>query len=285
MSSRASSVLVAGGTGVLGARIVDRLVRAGHDVFATTRRPERTASIEACGATALLMDALVPADVTRAVETSRPDLIIHELTDLAEFDFGGNARLRVEGTANLVAAAHACGVDHMIAQSIAWAYEPGEGLADETVPLARAEDGSPAFGSVESLEEAVLSLGRGVVLRYGMLYGPGTWYSPEGGAFHRRAREGEVVATTAWTSFVHVEDATDATVAALTWPRGVVNVVDDAATHVDEWGPALVAVAGGVVSSISARAEGRAASNARARSLGWKPRHPSWRESWSQDYE
>jgi nucleoside-diphosphate-sugar epimerase len=285
MSSHTSRVLVAGGTGVLGARIVRRLVEVGHHVFATTRRTERTASIEEDGATPLLMDALVPGDVTRAVEAARPDVIIHELTDLAALDFAASARLRVEGTANLVAAADASGVDHMIAQSIAWAYEPGDGPADETVPLARAEDGSPAFAAIESLEAAVRSLGHGVVLRYGMLYGPGTWYAPKDGMYYRRAREGEVEATTAWTSFVHVDDAAEATVEALAWPPGVVNIVDDAPTHVDEWGPALVTAAGGVVSSLSVRAEGRTASNALAKSLGWNPRHPSWRDSWAQDYE
>lgn len=263
--------------------MVNRLVRAGHEVCATTRRADREPLVTASGAKPVVMDALVADDVTRAVEVSAPDVIIHELTDLASLDFAGNARLRVEGTANLAAAAAAHGVEHLVAQSIAWVYEPGEGPAEETAPLARTADGAAAFPSVEALEEAVLGLRNGVVLRYGLLYGPDTWYAPDGDAY-RRAAEGEVVATTAWTSFVHVDDAAEATVDALTWPAGVVNVVDDAPAHVEEWGPRLVAFAGGSVRSISARAEGRTASNARARSLGWTPRHPSWRDSWLEEF-
>lgn len=275
-------ILVAGGSGVLGSRVVNLLVRAGHEVSATTRRSDREPLIAASGAKPVVMDALVAEDVARAVEVSAPEAIIHELTDLADLDFAGNARLRVDGTANLVAAARAHGVEHMVAQSIAWVYEPGEGPAEEATPLARTADGAPAFPSVEALEEAVLGLRHGVVLRYGLLYGPGTWYATDGDAY-RRAAEGEVAATTGWTSFVHADDAAEATVDdALTWPAGVVNVVDDAPAHVEEWGPRLVALAGGSVRSISARAEGRAASNARARSLGWTPRHPSWRDSWSE---
>ena len=276
-------ILVAGGSGVLGSRVVNLLVRAGHEVWATTRRGDREPLIAASGAKPVVMDALVAEEVDRAVEVSAPEAIIHELTDLAGSDFAGNARLRVDGTANLVAAARAHGVEHMIAQSIAWMYEPGEGPADETVPLARTSDGASAFPSVEALEESVLGLRHGVALRYGILYGPGTWYAADGDIY-RRAAGGEVVATTAWTSFVHADDAAEATVAALGWPAGVVNVVDDAPTHVEEWGPRLVAVAGGTARSISARAEGRAASNARARSLGWTPRHPSWRDSWLEEF-
>ncbi len=274
-------ILVAGGSGVLGARVVDRLVRAQHVVFATTRRRERAPAIESRGATPVLMDALVPDQVERAVEVAEPDVVVHQLTDLASFDFAGNARLRVEGTAHLVDAARSHGVTRMIAESVSWAYQPGEGPADETVPLARNAEGAPAFAAVELLESAVRSLDDGVVLRYGILYGPGTWYAPEGELF-RNAGKGEVVATTAWTSFVHVDDAADATVAALTWPPGLVNIVDDASTHVDEWAPRLVEHAGGTVSSITSLTEGRGASNARARSLGWTPAHPTWRDAWQR---
>jgi nucleoside-diphosphate-sugar epimerase len=271
-------VLVAGGSGVLGSAVVSRLVRDGHRVFATTRRQERMAAIRAQGAEPVVMDALDPSSTRHAVDASAPDAIVHQLTDLAGADFAANARLRVEGTANLVAAAQAHGIDRMVAQSISWAYEPGSSPADERVPLARdPRDGSPGFAAIEALESAVLRLAHGVVLRYGLLYGPGTWYASDGDMWARAAR-GEVAATTAWTSFVHVDDAADAAVAALSWPRGIVNVVDDEPTHVDEWGPLLVSAAGATVSSISARAEGRAARNDKARALGWVPRHPSWRE-------
>lgn len=269
-------ILVAGATGVLGSRVVRGLSSVGHVVYGTSRRPERAAALGA-GATGLVMDALDRASVEAAFEEARPEAVVHLLTDLARSDFGANARLRVEGTANLVAAASAAGVGRMVAESIAWAYEPGETPAGEDEPLARdAATGEAAFASVEALEAAVLGLPEGVVLRCGLLYGPGTWYGPSGDQV-AALRAGRFVATTAWTSFVQVDDAAEATLAALSWPAGAYNVVDDEPAHVREWGPLLAEAAGvpGVVPA--ARSEGRPASNARAKALGWEPRHPSWR--------
>jgi nucleoside-diphosphate-sugar epimerase len=255
------------------------LVSAGHEVFGTTRRSDRVHQLDAVGVVGIVMDALDRESVGRAIGASAPDAVVHQLTDLSGSDFAGNARLREEGTANLVDAARDGGVTRMVAQSISWAYEPGAVPATEDEPLARdPATGLPRFASIETLEHSVLSLPHGVVLRYGLFYGPGTWYAADGPEA-ARARAGVVAATTAWTSFVHVDDAADATVAALGWPPGVVNVVDDDPTHVDEWGPLYVEAAGGTVASITARADGRSADNSRARALGWVPEHRSWRAS------
>jgi nucleoside-diphosphate-sugar epimerase len=272
-------ILVAGATGVLGARLIRELAAAGHHVFGTTRRPDRLRQLAAAGTSGIVMDALDRESVEAAVDQSAPDAVIHELTDLAGFDFAGNARLRVEGTDNLVEACARSGVTRMVAQSISWAYEPGPEPASEDTPLAHdPATGASLFASIESLERAVLGLPEGVVLRYGLFYGPGTWYAADGPEA-ARARGGAVMATTAWTSFVHIDDAERATIAALGWHRGIVNIVDDDPTHVAEWGPLYIEAAGGTNATIDARAEGRAADNGRARQLGWTPAHASWRIS------
>jgi nucleoside-diphosphate-sugar epimerase len=240
------------------------------------------------------MDAFDRTSVEQAVEQSAPQAVIHELTDLAGFDFAGNAQLRIDGTENLVAACEGAGVTRMVAQSISWTYEPGPDPASEDTPLARdPTTGVPLFAAVEALEQAVLRLPEGVVLRYGLFYGPGTWYACDGPEA-ARAREGVVAATTARTSFIHIDDAVSATIAALGWPPGAVNVVDDDPTDVAERGPLYIEAAGGTSGTsgtggtsgtsgtsaiIDARAEGRTADNARARALGWRPAHPSWRDS------
>jgi nucleoside-diphosphate-sugar epimerase len=250
---------------------------AGHEVVGTTRRADRVRALEEAGASGVIMDALDRPSVIQAVRRAAPDAVIHELTDLASFDFASNARLRIEGTTNLVDAAAGVGVTRMVAQSISWAYRPGETPASEEEPLAMDPDtGAPRSPSIEALEAAVLGLSEGVILRYGLLYGPGTWYAPDGPAA-ADARQGTIMATTRKTSFVHVDDAAEATTAALTWPAGVVNIVDDDPTDVNEWGPLYIEAIGGAVASIGARAEGRAADNSRARALGWRPAHPTWR--------
>lgn len=271
-------ILVAGATGVLGSRVVVRLLEAGHDVYGTSRSARRAEALGG-GAVGLVMDALDPQSVERAVDEAQPDAIIHELTDLAQADFGANARLRVDGTRNLVDVARRRGVARMVAQSISWAYRPSPSPASEDEPFATdPATGEALFPSIEALEDAVRSLPDGVVLRYGLLYGPGTWYSPDGDQVEA-LRAGRFVATTAWTSFVHVDDAADATVAALGWPPGAYNIVDDEPTHVSEWGPLLAVAAGRPGLEVEARAEGRSASNLRARELGWTPRHATWRRS------
>ncbi|MEE6257252.1 NAD-dependent epimerase/dehydratase family protein [Plantactinospora sonchi] len=273
-----SRILVAGASGLLGSAVVRALVAAGHEVHGTTRRADRLPLIERLGGRGIVMDALDRASVDAALAVAAPNIVIHELTDLAGFDFAANNRLRVEGTANLVGSMLAHGVPRLVAQSISWAYRPGPTTAGEQEPFATVpETGAPAFEAVEILEREVARVPHGVALRYGLLYGPGTWYAPDGEQT-ARARRGRIEATTAWTSWVHVDDAVEATVLALDWPPGPVNIVDDDPAQVDDWGPRYAHAAGyRGTPTISSRAPGRAASNALARSLGWLPRHPTWR--------
>ena len=184
-----------------------------------------------------------------------PDAVVHQLTDLSATDSAANARLRIHGTRNLVDAAHAAGVRRMVAQSIAWAYAPGDGPAAEDVaarPGGRAA--APAtIDGVAALEAAVGELPAGVVLRYGLLYGPGTWYAP-GARCTVEARAGRLPADDDVTSFLHVDDAATAAADALEWPPGPVNVCDDEPAAGREWVPALCAEIGAPSARPSARA-------------------------------
>ena len=191
-------VFLAGAAGAIGRRLVPLLLEAGHSVIGTTRYGEKAAELKARGITAVVVDVYDAAATREAVMRARPDVVIHQLTDLPkELDpnrpaaFGGNTRLRVEGTPNLVAAALAAGVRRLIAQSIAFAYAPGREPHAETDPLNSAEGDTPAAVTargVRSLEAAVLDAQglEGIVLRYGRLWGPGTWNAaPNGrGALH-----------------------------------------------------------------------------------------------------
>lgn len=269
-------ILLAGAAGAIGRRLVPLLVAGGHEVVGTTRRPERVHAIAGLGARGALLDAYDRENVERVMEAVEPDAVIHQLTDLAALDFAGNARVRIEGTRNLVDAALACGVERMVAQSIAWVVAPGTTPATEDEPLA--EDATPG---VRELEAAVAEVPVGVVLRYGMLYGPGTWFARDG-AHADSARKGGLGATAEVTGFVHVDDAAAAAVDALAWSAGVVNVVDDEPARAEEWMPAFAAAVGAPPPAIPAfESPGRPISNARARSLGWVPRHASWREGFA----
>ncbi|MFF3923006.1 NAD-dependent epimerase/dehydratase family protein [Paenibacillus lactis] len=274
-------IFVAGATGVIGRLLLPQLLRAGHEVTGMTQSRERGSMIERLGARAVVADALDRERVMEAVASVKPDAIIHQLTSLSQWNLEDNARIRRDGTRNLVDAALASGVPLMIAQSISWAYEPGDSPASESEAL---DIGAPdprgmTVDGVSALEQAVSEMPRHVILRYGMLYGPGTWYD-RGGIMAKRILHQEVPATEAVTSFLHVEDAANAAALALEWPSGVYNIVDDEPSKGTEWLPAYADALGAPMPVLR---EGRApwergASNAKARGqLGWVPRYPTWR--------
>jgi nucleoside-diphosphate-sugar epimerase len=209
-------VFLAGATGVLGSRMIPPLVEHGHAVTAMTRRPGLTSTLGALGAEPVVADAYDAETVTAAMLAARPDVVVHQLTDLAGADSGANARLRIHGTRNLVDAARAAGARRIVAQSVCWCYEAGDDPADETVGLdlwANEPRRTTVLG-VAALESAVFDIPEWVVLRYGQLYGPGTWYAPDG-ARADDARAGRLRADGDVSSFVHVEDAAAAAVDAL----------------------------------------------------------------------
>jgi nucleoside-diphosphate-sugar epimerase len=225
-------IFVAGASGVIGRRLTPLLVAAGHGVTGTTRSAERAGELTALGVEAVVVDIFDGNALRDAVVRVRPDVVIHQLTDLPQvFDparlavvLQRNTRLRIEGTANLVAAAQAAGVRRLIAQSIAFAYADGPEPHAESDPIASAEGEQPSAVTargVRALEGAVLNTPgiAGIVLRYGRLYGPGTWFE----AAHGRGP-------------LHVDAAAHAALLAVTrGAAGVYNIAeDDGALTVDK---------------------------------------------------
>ncbi|WNV87803.1 NAD(P)-dependent oxidoreductase [Umezawaea sp. Da 62-37] len=273
-------IFLAGATGAIGKRLVPVLVEAGHQVIGTTRTDAGVLALRDLGAVGVRVDAFDRDGIAVAVAAAAPDVVVHQLTALSGDSAVDNARLRVEGTRNLVDAAKAAGVRRVVAQSISWAYEPGDKPADERTPLDLSAEGPRAVsvGGVHALETAVAEVDEHVVLRFGTFYGPGTWYSRDD-LFGRKFREGGFTATAGVSSFIHVDDAAAATAAALTWATGPVNVVDDEPATGYEWTPVFARAVGAPEPATGDGAAGweRGADNTLARLRGWNPRYPSWR--------
>jgi nucleoside-diphosphate-sugar epimerase len=277
-----------------------------------TRRESKRAMLHELGAVPVVADALDPDQVAEAIDSARPDEIVHQLTAIGEIDmrhmdrsFASTNRLRTEGTDHLLAAGQAVGVRRFVAQSHIASYARTGGAvkteedAFDTTP-ARKVRGNLA--AIRHLEEAVLGARwtEGIVLRYGHFYGPGTSMAPGGQVpeLVRRRRFPLVGDGGAVWSFIHVADAAEATAAAVEHgSRGIYNVVDDDPARVAEWLPVLAQTLGAkpplrvplVVGRLLAGEAGavmmtelRGASNAKAkRELAWRPAHPSWRQGFA----
>ena len=305
-------VFVAGGTGVIGRRLVPQLVARGHQVTATTTDPAKLGLLERMGADGVVMDGLDAASVGEAVAKARPDTIVHQMTgispahagkpDMKHFDrwFAPTVRLRTEGTDHLLSAAEAAGVSHVVAQGYAsWnGIREGGWVKTEEDPLDPMEGtgAQPVMEALRHVEEAVRKAG-GAVMRYGGFYGPGA--SDDQVELVRKRQYPLVGGGAGHSSWVHLDDAASATVLAVEQgARGVFNVVDDEPAPASEWLPYLAKCAGakppmrvpkwlarmlaGEVVVIT-MTEGRGFSNTKAkRELGWEPRYPSWRQGFRE---
>ena len=180
------TIFVAGATGAIGSRLVAMLVSRGHRVFGMTRSQQAAGTLASVGALPVICDVFDVPELHAAMQRVGPNIVVHQLTDLPrgldanrmEEGIRRNARIRSEGTENLVAAAVAGGANHIVAQSIAWAYAPGNPPHTEESPLDEGAQGLRAVSvrGIIALEKAVLNTPslRGTVLRYGQIYGPGT---------------------------------------------------------------------------------------------------------------
>lgn len=264
----------------MGRQLVPLLVEAGHEVVVGTRSAQNVKTLQTQGAKGVLLDVFDREAVAAAIGEAAPQAIFHQLTALAGGSPVDNARIRREGTRNLVDAALRAGVTRMVAQSISWAYEPGTGPAVEATPL---DTGAPdpravSVGGITALESAVAEIDRHVVLRYGTFYGPSTWYAPADFIAGKLA-DGALPANDGVSSFVHVHDAAQAALQALDWPNGPVNIVDDEPAAAHEWVPVLARELNRPVPERTSGGAGweRGADNTLARSLGWRPARPTWR--------
>jgi nucleoside-diphosphate-sugar epimerase len=306
----ASRVFVAGAAGAIGRPLVRQLVAAGHQVTGMTRHDDRAAEIRAAGADAAVCDVFDRAALDAAVLAARPEVVVGELTSLpARIDprradtYPATNRLRTEGTANLIAAARAAGAGRFVAQSIAFVYAPvGPRVVDESAPVLEGASGhlGEAMQAMVDCERQVMAID-GLVLRYGYFYGPRTSFAREGTMaedVHKR-RFPIVGSGEGRMSFVQIEDAASATVAACErGGPGVYNVCDDEPARMRDWIPVYAEVIGAkrplrvprwLVRVVAGRTiaqmatELRGASNEKAkRELGWMPGHPSWRQGFAQ---
>jgi len=306
-------VFVAGASGAIGKPLVRQLVAGGHEVTGMTRREERAAEIRAAGASAVVCDVFDREALAAAMREAAPEAVVHMLTALPDrIDFkaddplGPTNRVRTEGTRNLIEAARAAGARRMIAESVAFLYAPrGDWVKDEDAPMFKGAPG-PFGGAVDALADLERQVRGaegidGLVLRFGLLYGSGTSYAVDGSqADETRKRRLPIVGKGTGTfSFIHVEDAAAATVAAIErGAPGAYNVTDDEPAPMREWVPVYAEALGAkpprrvplwLAKLVAGKAlagnavELRGASNARAKQeLGWEPRYSSWRQGFKE---
>jgi nucleoside-diphosphate-sugar epimerase len=304
-------VFVAGGTGVIGRRLVPQLVARGHQVTATTTSAGKLGLLKQLGADGVVMDGLDARSVSEAVAAVRPETIVHQMTglnavhagkvDMKHPDrfFANTTRLRSEGTDHLLAAAEATGVSHFVAQGFGCMNGLREGgwVKTEEEPLDPGlTGGRKGAKAMRHLEDVVVKAG-GAVLRYGGFYGPGA--IDDQVELVRKRKFPLVGSATGHFSWVHLDDAASATVLAVEQKaRGVFNIVDDEPAPASEWLPYLATCAGAkrpmrlpkwlarllageMVAAMMT--EGRGFSNAKAkRELGWELRYPSWRKGFKE---
>ena len=303
-------ILVAGATGAVGLKLVPQLIAAGHTVVGTTRTAAKAEIIKRMGAEPAIADGLDAPVIRGVVIAAKPEVIIDQMTDLAavtdlrHFDraFAATNRLRTQGTDFLLTAAREAGVRRFIAQSFCgWTYgRSGESVKTEADALDRdpPQELRRTLEAIQHLEGAVTGSANpeGIVLRYGSFYGPDTGMLSRAMIDQLRRRRVPLIGGGGgWWSFIHVDDAASATVAAIERgkPGNIYNIVDDEPAEVAEWLPALAASVGarppirvpawlGRLFAgehlVSMMTEVRAGSNAEARQeLGWRPAHPSWR--------
>lgn len=300
-------VLVAGATGAIGRPLISALVAPRREVIGITTTERGAQSLRESGAEAFVVNALDRSVIGALFRKIRPEAVIDELTSLPKnytpeemaAAAPGDRELRLAGGRNVQDAALAAGAKRYIVQSTGFFYAPGAGLATESEPLA--SEASPGIaGSVRTytqIEDRVLNAPgiTGIAMRYGFFYGPGTYQDPATGSVSQQVRERQypvIGSGEGVFSFVHVQDAAAATVAALEADPGVYNVVDDDPSAMSTWLPAFARFLGApappnITEADALRAVGadsiyyatrlRGASNRRAKQkLGFAPRKLEW---------
>jgi len=300
-------VFLAGASGAIGLPLARQLTAAGHNVTAMVHRQASVGRLKSDGIATVVGDALNRKHVAKLVAQAQPDAVVNQLTALPrnpglrriDIQLGATNRLRTVGMQNLYDAALAAGVRRYVVQSSTLSYVPGgKGPADEHRSLYVAS-GSPAAAALATLEQIAFSepAMATTVLRYGILYGPGTVFAPDG-TMVRKVLAGRVPIVGRGEgvfSFLHADDAAAAVVAALeSGATGTYNIVDDEPVPVADWlplfadrlgapkprrVPMLLALIAGGYYTVYLMCKQPGATNARGKqALGWQPRHPTWRD-------
>ncbi len=300
-------VLLVGGSGAIGSRLVPQLADRGHEVIASSRSAAKAERLRELGAEPIVLDVLDAAAVRAAVATARPEAIVYQATALANSGFSRRLdrtfaqtnRLRTEGTDNLLAAAREAGVGRFVAQSFApYRYVRAGGpvkteddqLDDNPPPSAR-----QTFAAMNHVDQAVTAAG-GIALRYGGFYG-----DPDVLVKAVRKRQYPIVGDGAGVlPFIHLHDAAAATVLALDQAGpAIYNITDDESAATRDWLPVLADAVGAkpprhvptwlarliLGDALAMMTQSRGAANAKARKeLGWTLRYPSWRQGFPAAY-
>jgi nucleoside-diphosphate-sugar epimerase len=300
-------IFIAGGTGAIGRPLIAEFLGKGHTVVALTRSPEKAQALAAQGVEPAIADVFDADAVKAVIGRAQPEVVIEQLTALPKTytresmsaAAAFNQRIRLDGGANVLAAAQAAGVRRYLRQSIAFWGIPGPGLANEETPLI--SDASPGTAAdarvISEIEQRLLGASNieAIVLRYGFFYGPGTWFAPDGDvAGQVRQRQFPIVGNGdgVW-SWLHIDDAAIATVAAAErGKRGVYLIANDQPLAVRQWLPAFArwlnappppqisvedALKAGGADAVYYGTQMRGASNAKARrELNFQPRPLEW---------
>ncbi|WP_436957030.1 NAD-dependent epimerase/dehydratase family protein [Staphylococcus sp. AS1337] len=274
-------IFVTGATGLIGTKLTQRLLEEGYQVAGFTTSQQGKAKLVDNGVKAYIGDILKYDTVEAAIADYQPDIIMNEITDLKNIDMSANTRVRIEGTKHLVEAALKNGVKHMQSQSIAFTYEGGNTLATEDTPLDynAIGDRKTTVAGVEGLESETARIENYVVLRYGLLYGPGTWYG-KNGLIYNSFIEGAVTMTDGIQSFIHIDDAVEVAIQALNFESGIYNIADDEPVKGNvwaQWYADLLNVQPEINIQPSESHE-RGANNAKFHNQGGKLIYPSWKQ-------
>lgn len=204
------------------------MIEEGHEVAGFTTSERGKEKLEGLNAKAYIGDILKADTIDVAIDDFRPEIIINQITDLKNVDMVANSKVRIEGGKNLTDAALKYDVKKVVAQSIGFMYEPGEGLATEEAPLDNHSDGDRKItvDGVIGLEKETARMDQYVVLRFSWLYGPGTWYGKDG-MIYNQFKDGEVTLSDGVTSFIHLDDAVEVSIQAMNFDTGIYNVADD----------------------------------------------------------
>lgn len=277
-------VFLIGATGTIGKRLIPELLNMGYTVAGLTTSSIGGNYLETHEVKAYVGDILDADYMDYVIKDFEPDIVINQITSLKEGNFANNANVRTIGTRNIIDACVKYSVGKIISQSIAWAYKPGNELAneEEDLDVFSTEPRLTTVKGVYELENQSKRLKNHVILRYGFLYGENTWYAPNG-FIHQQISAGMHRASEGIRSFIHIDDAISITIKSLEWNSGIYNVVNDVPVSEYEWAKYFcdkVGLKDIDIIAVAAQNWERGTSNSKIKNLGVLLKYPDWRDGY-----